>query len=68
MPTIAVVMRQPTLDSAPNTASPSEIIHLPSGGCTTNDGWLVKMFTSPALNCLSAFGGQAASYPKCCSV
>ncbi len=37
MPVTAVAMRQPTGLSGPSRLMPSPMIHLPSGGCTTND-------------------------------
>ena len=40
MPQTATEMRQPNGSSAPKTASPRAMIHLPIGGCATNDGRL----------------------------
>ncbi len=38
VPASAVVARHQNASPAPNAAMPSEIIHLPSGGCTTYAG------------------------------
>ena len=45
---------------APNAASPSAMIHLPSGGCATNDGSDVKMFVLPGAKLRVGLVGPAA--------
>jgi hypothetical protein len=47
VPARAVVARHQNALSAPKAAMPSEIIHLPSGGCTTYSGARRKMSVSP---------------------
>src|SRR6201999_2423740 len=68
------------IDSVPNTAAenrqprefrpkihpPPAIIHLPSGGCTTNSGVLcTKMFVCPAWTRLLTLLTHLASTPYC---
>ena len=43
IPRIAIAILQPK-GVAPKTASPLAIIHLPTGGCTTNEAASVKIF------------------------
>ncbi len=38
MPLTATAIRQPNGSPAPNNARPSAMIHLPIGGCATNEG------------------------------
>ncbi len=68
MPRSAVVMRQPHPDSGPSTIMPSAMIHLPSGGCTTNAGFVVNTSGSPDRNRSFPSPGQDASYPRFSSV
>ncbi len=68
MPASTVAMRQPAGLSGPSQPIPSPISHFPRGGCTTNAGSVVKMFTAPALNCASASAGHDPSYPRLKSV
>ena len=55
VPTSAVAMRHPN-GPVPKSAMPTPMIHLPSGGCATNDPVSVYPFTSPASN--AAFGSS----------
>ena len=61
VPNIAVAKRQPNELSGPNSHMPAPIRYLPSGGCTTKLGSVVKMSVSPAANLTSAPSGQVAA-------
>ena len=58
VPAIAVAIRHPNDDSAPNSAIPAPISNLPSGGCTTKLPVVVNVSVSPARKLSFASSGH----------
>lgn len=63
VPNSAAENRQPNGSSAPNSHSPIAMSHLPSGGCTTKDGWSSTAGIIPETKPSSAFSGHCCSVP-----
>ena len=66
VPTTALEKRQPKELSIPKSDSPKPIIHLPTGGWTTESPYVVKTFGVPLVKSASGFfsvGWLARSMP-----
>ena len=64
-PASAGMNLHPNEESGPNSSMPRPMSHLPSWGCTTNEGSVLSPEKSPCAKGPSEFVTHADSYPLC---